>query len=324
MQRLSSRVCAVSRHGHQVWVHSLRSTRTRWRLPEEILPTMVTDGSPRGRWHSISAHNCRSLTAGICSLPWGFPYVLQMVDTWMKDLHFYYGPAWERTRDKDVRKHYAQLVNEFNCTKHVCVCEREIKRERRDRELNMGMGTGEGWQCGTLGAAVVSPCKQPCIMLGTELVPLQECIKFSCRATWYYLCQGRGQLWKEVKADSAGKQKVLLGVRDPNKNIVGNDEIPVIFLAFTSPWSKWSPRLCCPHTDGKPMQGALVLQSFNGFSLESEENTLPPPTPFLSHTLSILGKPGLSVIAALTTPHFTLVCQPPLASQTHSSLVVHR
>lgn len=152
MQRLSSRVCAVSRHGHQVWVHSLRSTRTRWRLPEEILPTMVTDGSPRGWWHSISAHNCRSLTAGICSLPWGFPYVLQMVDTWMKDLHVYYGPAWERTRDKDVRKHYAQLVNEFNYTKRVCVWERDKERKERQKAQHgdgywWRMAVWDSWSC---------------------------------------------------------------------------------------------------------------------------------------------------------------------------------
>lgn len=97
----------------------------------------------------------------------------------MKDLHFYYGSARERTRDKDIRKHYAQLVNEFNSTKRVCM----RKRERRDRELKVRIGTGGTWRRGTLGAGVKSPCKQPCIVLGTGLGPLQECIKFSCRAT---------------------------------------------------------------------------------------------------------------------------------------------
>lgn len=87
----------------------------------------------------------------------------------------------ERTRDKDIRKHYAQLVNEFNSTKRVCM--RERKRERGDRELNMRIGTGGTWQRGTRGAGVKSPCKQPCIVLGTGLGLLQECIMFSCRAT---------------------------------------------------------------------------------------------------------------------------------------------
>lgn len=53
----------------------------------------------------------------------------------------------------------------------------------------------------------------------------------------------------------------------------------------------------------------LYWQSFNGFSLESEENTPPPPTsssvPYPFYPQGSLVCLALPVITALTTSHFT-------------------